>query len=766
LGGGAKLRTMPPERRGVRQTGGFAKRNAVSSKLSRKIGWLNSHGNLQDEIRFIEVKDVLQRTGDDEAMMILQNLEKKAKEIQNPTGYILNSAKNSLDRGRRQPRARPARERRGRSGPVPEPDQPPKDRWKEEAPEEGLQDSGQEVEDAPMVDHEEPELPEDSAVNMDEDNIDKAEGAAQLEDQMRLLNSNAGLQKELDIEQLLEPLSSLGVSQGLKILSHLEEKAAEVRDPTAYIMRAARQRGKGKSKGGEERRGKGVIKTHLKERKNFDPALVEKVKKRISWLNDKANLADTLSYDKVGEVLLGSGPIAEVMKILKTLEENASEVRNPNGYIVSAARRLQEEGVAPEPKSSKPSKQDFRDEPLEKQLEAHIVWLNREIPLNAPLDFDRVSSALLSIDTADAGEILRRLEESAKEVRDPNSYVLKAAQRVLDGERPDRAERSGKGGRRGERREVPEPPPPLPPRPAATAEDDKIAKRVNWLNGHANLASPLDFDRLVSSFRSIGYYQSLEVLNNLEEHASTVRDPTAYVMSGIRKMTEGSGGGGGSRPSTSAPALPAPPAKGERGKGANGEEKLRRKIEWLNNNVCKNDILKTDRVLPALLALPNVSQAFDVLKNFEENCNNVRDPTAYAIGTARKAGKGESIGTGRTPKVPEPPLPSRAPRAKGEGRPAEPIGSFGGSRSSRDAQWSSQPSDGRIRRQIRWLNKNANLSVNLDEDKVSPQLAKVGDREAMDILKRLEENASTVRDPTGYVIAALRRSDGKGRNRK
>eukprot|EP00434_Breviolum_minutum_P017076 symbB.v1.2.015067.t1/scaffold1096.1/size138270/3 len=60
-------------------------------------------------------------------------------------------------------------------------------------------------------------------------------------------------------------------------------------------------------------------------------------------------------------------------------------------------------------------------------------------------------------------------------------------------------------------------------------------------------------------------------------------------------MTEGSGGGGGSRPSTSAPALPAPPAKGERGKGANGEEKLRRKIEWLNNNVCKNDILKTDR---------------------------------------------------------------------------------------------------------------------------------------------------------------------------
>lgn len=749
--------SMPP---GVRQGGGFAKRNAASSKLSRKIGWLNNTGSLQQEIRFSDVKDLLQKVGDDDAMQILKNLEKKAKEIQNPTGYISNSAKNCLDGGRRQR----SRTQRGRQGPVPEPEEPPKDRWRDAEAEEP-QDISHDG-DAPMADQEPDDWNEDVNLEEDADGKEDTEPAdvQQLEDQMRMLNSNAGLNQDLDIDQLLEPLTSMGTSKALEILSHLEEKASEVKNPTNYILAAVSKRGKGKGKGkgkgGQDRRGKGVIKTHLKEKRTFDPAMVEKVKKRISWLNDKANLNDQLSYDKVGELLLESGPIAEVMKILKTLEENASEVRNPNGYITSAARRLREEGVAPEPKTG-PKKQDYRNEPLDKQLRAHIVWLNKEVPLNASLDYDKVSQSLLSIETADAGEILRRLEESAKEVRDPNGYVIKAAQRVIEGDH-------GKGGCKGDRWEVPEPPPPTssssvrrpPPRPPpASTEDDKIAKRVHWLNGHANLSSPLDYDRLASSFRNLGYYQSLEVLNNLEEHASTVRDPTAYVLAGIKKITHD---GGAARPSTSQ-ALPAPSKGGGRGKG--GEDKLRRQIEWLNDRVCTTGILQLDKVLPVLMSL-STQQAFDVLKNFEENANSVRDPTAYAIGTARKAERGETIGTGRKASVTVSEAPRlRAPRAKGEGRPPEPIGSFG--KSGKPSRAPPQHnSESRIRRQVQWLNRNAELQSDLDEERVVSQLTRVSDREAMDILKRLEDSASTVRDPTAYVISAYRRAvDGKGKGR-
>lgn len=104
----------------------------------------------------------------------------------------------------------------------------------------------------------------------------------------------------------------------------------------------------------------------------------------------------------------------------------------------------------------------------------------------------------------------------------------------------------------------------------------------------------------------------------------------------------------------------------------------------------------------------------------------------------------------------------RAPRAKGEGRPPEPIGSFG--KPSRAAP--QQNSDSRIRRQVQWLNRNAELQSDLDEERVVPQLTRVSEREAMDILKRLEDSASTVRDPTAYVISAYRRAvDGKGKGR-
>ncbi|CAJ1349636.1 unnamed protein product [Effrenium voratum] len=152
-----------------------------------------------------------------------------------------------------------------------------------------------------------------------------------------------------------------------------------------------------------------------------------------------------------------------------------------------------------------------------------------DVQLNGQLDYDQVARPLLNLDPAAAGEILRRLEEHAKEVRDPNGYVLSAAQRA-----------GGKGGGKGPPRlKVP----PLAPRAPPSAEDEKIARRVSWLNQHIKLPAPLDFDRLASSFRKIGYYPSLEVLNNLEEHADTVRDPTAYVIAGIRKVADGEGAG-------------------------------------------------------------------------------------------------------------------------------------------------------------------------------------------------------------------------------
>eukprot|EP00435_Cladocopium_sp_Y103_P015511 s2460_g3.t2 len=148
---------------------------------------------------------------------------------------------------------------------------------------------------------------------------------------------------------------------------------------------------------------------------------------------------------------------------------------------------------------------------------------------------------------------------------------------------------------------------------------------------------------------------------------------------------------------------------------------------------------KPPAVLPALMSL-STGQAFDVLKNFEENAGSVRDPTAYAIGTARKAERGETIGTGRKATVTVSEAPRlRAPRAKGEQRPPEPIGSFGKPSRVGHPSYQAPPQhssdSSRIRRQVQWLNRNAELQQDLDEERVVSQLTRVSEREAMDILK-------------------------------
>eukprot|EP00439_Symbiodinium_sp_Y106_P022632 s1019_g2.t2 len=603
---------------------GFAKRNASSTKFSRKIGWLNSHGKLLEEIRFSEVKEWLSKIGEDEAMIILQSLEKKAGEIQHPTNYVISAARNSLGGGR-QRRGKGGGKRKGsaldQSKSPPEPEEAPSRPAPAEPVEPvDIEEEEEEHEDSMGV-HlqagEEPSPEEEAAdtpmEHEEADEEDSAQGetmdAAKVEDSLRYLNAHANLNQELEVERLLDPLIELGPVKAMGILQNLEQKSSEVRDPTGYVLAAIR---KGSNGSGQAQKsgGRKVMKLHLKENRSssssFDPAQVEKVKKRINWLNDRGGLNDKLTYEIVGDLLLRSGPIGEIMKILKTLEENAAEVRNPNNYIAKAARRLAEEGVAPEPQSSanrraaaqgggdfRDEPGDFRAEPLEKQLHAHISWLNREVQLNATLDFGQVAPYLLQLPPEHAGDILSRLEKSAAEVRDPNSYVVKAAQRNLEGR--------DSGGKGAGRRQPPPPPramqaPEPPPSRNSAAPSDKIAKRVAWLNQHTQLAAPLDYDRLAPALQSIGYYQSLDVLNTLEEHASTVRDPNAYVLAGIRKVA-GEGRGQPAMQALPAPPMPHPmPPPPPQGKGhARGEEKVVRRLEWLNKNVCPGKPIDINR---------------------------------------------------------------------------------------------------------------------------------------------------------------------------
>jgi len=700
----------------------FAKRTIASTKLSKRIGWLNNNAGLLQEIRYSEVKDLLTQVGDQEAMKILGQLEDKDRAVRDPTAYLKAAALKILGGSDEAPVGRKAKGR-DRGG-------------------------GEPVDESVLI--------------------------QKVEKRVQWLNANANLREELLFDDVGMALVNAGQRQAMQILKELEDKAGEVMDPTTFVLeelekcggadnepddgpapvgsggndgRVGRGSGRRRRKGANGRRGRSVIKTGLKEKplRNF----ADQVRRRIEWLNGHADLQQELDFDRVVDLLLQTGQQKEVMKILKNVEENASSVRNPTAYVANAAKNLMRDGPEQPPQPVG----------LNSKLSKRIGWLNKQAPLAVPIDYDRIAPFLQDLDTQEAMEILRRLEQNAVEIRDPSAYIIAAARRLLDEPIPPPPSQARSA-----------PALPAPPPKSNTAET-KLQKRIAWLNSHIDLAAPLDYDRVAPDLLSVDLLTAVEVLNDLEERADTVRDPNAYVVSRARRNGGGGGGGmqgptprggGGERERRRPPPqdLPPPPQ-------TTGEERLVKRIEWLNRNISANHPLDLDEVMPDLLGL-KISQAMEVLKKFEESAHEIRNPNAYVVSNARRmdqrGGRPSSVGSsGRTSGGHGPANPwvpgdrGRAPMMALPGAPAmdEKITYYGGV-------------EEKLRKRVDWLTKNVPLAAPLVAPRVLPELLKVKPGLAFEILKKLEDSCHEIRDPSGYVISLARRgfNGGSGSGRR
>merc|ERR1719221_345564 len=143
--------------------------------------------------------------------------------------------------------------------------------------------------------------------------------------------------------------------------------------------------------------------------------------------------------------------------------------------------------------------------------------------------------------------ILKELEESAAEVQNPNAYVAVAVRNSL-------ATANGRGGRSDEEpeadarhsRPMRQPAVVVPPtvrqalpRQAPVEETNavKVEKRVAWLNAHGGLAASLNYDVLGELMMSLDYQDVMQVLTRLQESSAQVRDPTAYVVTALRRLS-------------------------------------------------------------------------------------------------------------------------------------------------------------------------------------------------------------------------------------
>eukprot|EP00450_Noctiluca_scintillans_P012485 CAMPEP_0194486034 /NCGR_PEP_ID=MMETSP0253-20130528/6833_1 /TAXON_ID=2966 /ORGANISM="Noctiluca scintillans" /LENGTH=866 /DNA_ID=CAMNT_0039326077 /DNA_START=58 /DNA_END=2658 /DNA_ORIENTATION=+ len=767
-------------------------------KLERRVEWLNINAPLNQELSFERIGEELAGIRIQESMEILRRLEESAGEVRDPTAYVISAV---MKKERWNSDRKGKTRKKSSSGPV-----------------------------KPVI----------------KSHLKTKVNAKKFETRVAWLNQNAGLAAQLD-PRIVDLLNKLG-KQSFALLKNLEENAEEVRDPTAYVTRAAKRllkesREDGGDVGALEKRVSWLNRSGFQldfdrvlpfllnlplsqamevlkrlentpsvrdanayviagARRQCESGEPENIEKRISWLNKNAGLTDALDSDRVMPFLTNVSR-SQAMDVLKRLEENAATVRDPNAYVVASARRAEGGAVVQEADGGE----------AWAKLDKRIVWINRNVGLPEALDSECVIPSLLNLPQHSAMEVLKRLEENAATVRDPNAYVVAGARKV-EKELSDHRE------------------------PEATVEDDlppedptlqKLEKRVRFLNKNSGLSSELVFDRVAPELMKLSYADALDLLNNLEEHCDNVRDPTAYICAAVRKNLGGgrgetrrdSGGKGGGKIQPwqgSPPGLPALPASAASERSyersyershdsytprsatprdvvSSDETKLKQRVRWLNNNVCGQAKLSYESLGSSLNVLP-VRQTMEILRHFEEKAAEIRDPEGWVKAAVRRESKSKSVGAPafgerpvserpvserpvserpvigalmvkpepigvmmdhkrRRPSFPEVNAPAKRRGMSASRAVDDKLTYYDDRRQGRSSRGSEQ--EMKLSKRIEWLNNNVQLTKFLDFSRVSGELLRIGTRQAMDLLKQLEENAPEVRDPNGYVLSASKR---------
>lgn len=347
-----------------------------------------------------------------------------------------------------------------------------------------------------------------------------------------------------------------------------------------------------------------------------------------------------------------------------------------------------------------------------KQISRQIGRMNKNAWLNEPISHSDVIELLCKLDLAVALKILKDLENKAMQIKDPTSYIRKAVSNagVDPGPAPERKTSGGKSKGKGA------------PGIAAWGFDGsdtqrKISKQIGWLNQNAGLETPLSYSDCVGPLSMMAAPEAMKILKDVETHASTIKNPTGYVVkaasrTSARSMPMGMPWASGGMPGMM-PRMAVDPSG-----------RIGKQIGWLNKNAGLQEQLSYNTVVEALSGM-SVSEAMKILKDVEEKATDIKNPTAY-VSKAASRKQNPSMGMGY------------------------PAMQFGG-----------VDPTGKIGKQIGWLNKNANLQEQLSYTDVVSLLSECELKKAMKILKDLEEKSDEVKNPTGFVAKAARNSSAR-----
>jgi len=525
------------------------------------------------------------------------------------------------------------------------------------------------------------------------------------------LNRSGSLAKPLRYSEVKDALELVSEEGALAMLQELEDQSLKVPDPAAFIKRKAAAAGSG---GANAKRKADEISTAPSgsTKKGSDGI----VAKRLRLLNVTGRLAQSVSCSIV-QGALDSLDVAQAMVILTGLEN--AKVRDPTSYIRAAVRAAggtipaemedgprpheeEDEETAEEPPASRPParrpivKQELgrggawgvkvehgkagkgkggkgrwvKTEDLsdEEKLSRRIGWINQNMDFATPIVESEVLQALDCVGLRQAMRILRRLEETAGEAADPNEQITDAVARA--------------GW--------------IWAKPDIIDDDEKVAKRVSWLNQFGGLTCPIDYAEVADMLDALQVPHAMVLLRELELQSNTVEDPTSY----IKQQVASAGGDDVQLPEVDT---------------AQEDSAIGQRIAALNESGTLAAPIEFGEVLSGLSRIGDKT-ALGLLQEIENKGTSLKDPTGFLKFKlkAKLASMGLTLEEAADPNT-------------------------------------------EILKRVEYLNDYGGIAQDINYNQVSASLEALGVDRALAVLKELEDKRETIRDPTAFVrqVASL-----------
>jgi hypothetical protein len=342
----------------------------TGSLVSKTIGAINQKtGILQQPIMYSEVGPLLESIGEERAGDLLQELLQKAQKVRDPTSWL----KSAVTRVQGvQGGVRPAGGRQGNTSGM---------MGVSATPSFAASGAPRAVQCNPL--------------------LSKAIG---------MLNHQDILQQPINFREAAPWLSSVPESRAVELITQLAEKAAQVKDPTNWLIAAAK---------------KASASTGQAGRTSGSPVGGHPyIAKAIGMLNAEGALQQPIKFREAAPYM-SSVPESLAIELIKQLAEKAAEVKDPTNWLIAAAKKAASTGRRPSG-----------------SVVSKIVGeLNQKGVLSSPVMWSTVCGPLLLIPEEEAGGLVKQLEQNAADVRDPTNWLLRAGDKALKqytrGAKPD-----------------------------------------------------------------------------------------------------------------------------------------------------------------------------------------------------------------------------------------------------------------------------------------------------------------------------------------